>query len=331
MTEPPDAGRRSLAGVGSRLTVRAHAKINLSLEVVGVRSDGYHLLKTVFQSIALHDLLTFEACDGPFTLACSAPEIPTDERNLVWRAAAMLWEAAGREGAPVGARATITKRVPSEGGLGGGSADAAAALVALDALWETGVGEATLGRLARRLGADVPFFLCGGTVLGLDRGDELYPLEDLDEREIVLVFPPFGVSTPEAFRWYDEDVGAATPTPEAHERLQHAAGWPALRLGHVGLPVVNGLEAPVGRRHPEIPSLCRRLAAAGAEASAMTGSGSTVFGLFTKAEAAASASAALEAEGWRTLVTRTARRREVQRALRPGDARIYGSGSSRIN
>ena len=303
--------------ITSRIGIRAHAKINLSLRVTGLRPDGYHGLKTVFQSLALHDSLTFEATGGPFSLSCATPGVPLDERNLVWRAARLLWTASGRDGEPAGVEARLVKRIPPQGGLGGGSADGAAALVALDALWQTEAGPGLLRELAVRLGADVPFFLCGGTALGLDRGDEVYPLEDLGRRSVVLVLPPFGVSTPEAFGWFDEDARA--------EGAGNPAG--AVRLGgDIDLTVANDLQAPVSRRHPAIDALCRRLTEAGADAAAMTGSGSTVFGLFGRPERAIAAAAWLEAAGYRAIVTRTATRRQARASVR-----LVWTRGSRIN
>ena len=295
----------------TRIAVRAHAKINLNLEVTGVRPDGYHLLKTVFQSLALHDLLTFEAQDGPFELSCTPAVVPVDETNLVWKAAAAVWRCAGRTGTPAGVRGRIIKRIPAQGGLGGGSADAAATLVALDALWQTQLDADRLGGLAADLGADVPFFLCGGAALGLGRGDEIHPLEDMPTRALVLVFPPFGVSTPEAFRWYDEDQPG---------RVRE--GGPP--LGGARFTVHNDLQASVARRHPDIDRLCERLQRAGADAAAMTGSGSTVFGLFAQADSAAAAAHALAAEGWRAMLTRT-----VPRARARPRARAWGGGPPR--
>jgi 4-diphosphocytidyl-2-C-methyl-D-erythritol kinase len=292
----------------TRLRVRAHAKINLSLHVAGVRPDGYHLLETVFQSLALHDVLTFEAWDGPFALDCSAPGVPTDERNLVWKAASLLWRCAGRAADARGVRARIVKRIPAQGGLGGGSADAAAALVALDALWRTDLGPDRLRDLAARLGADVPFFLSGGTGLGLDRGDEIYPLVDLPCWTVVLVMPEFGVSTPEAFGWWDGDRNRVEAAP-----LGRAAGGARLPSGHgTGVRVFNDLQAAVARRHPAIEAMCDGLRAAGAAAAAMTGSGSTVFGLFRAEEGGRVAAGTLAAGGWRTLITRTATRRQAR-------------------
>ncbi len=237
------------------MNLRAHAKINLSLAVGGVRPDGYHRLRTVFQSLALHDTLRFTEADEGLAIACSAPGVPLDERNLVWKAAQLVWAAAGRGGEPCG-RVRITKRIPAQGGLGGGSADAAAALVGWDRLWATGLAAGRLRDLATGLGADVPFFLSAGTALGLERGDEIHPLADAPSRWVVLVLPPFGVSTPEAFRWWDEDQGrlAAGDLRLAAQPLSRVTRpQAASRPPQAGLPTVfNDLEAPVSRRHPEL-------------------------------------------------------------------------------
>src|SRR5580765_6148498 len=172
--------------------VSAYAKINLSLRVLGVRPDGYHELRTIFQSIASHDTLAVRARRGPFVLECTAPECPADETDLVWRAADQVWAASGRRGVLRDVEVRLTKRIPLQSGLGGGSSDAAAALRALGSLWR--VKDAPLREIAARLGADVPYFLEGGTVLGLDRGDLLFPLVDHPVAWVTLVVPPFGVS-----------------------------------------------------------------------------------------------------------------------------------------
>src|SRR5438552_3895548 len=171
--------------------VRAPAKINLTLRILGTRPDGYHELRTMFQSVALHDTLTFTATAGPFAIACDHPRCPTDESNLVWRAGDALWQAAGRRGKPFGVHVFIRKQIPIEAGLGGGSSDAAAALRALATLWDLSIDADRLYLIARDLGADVPFFFEGGTVLCVDRGDVLYPLIDRPSASVVLVFPPF--------------------------------------------------------------------------------------------------------------------------------------------
>lgn len=292
-------------------TVRAHAKVNLSLQVLDLRPDGYHGLKTVFQSLEVHDTLQMEEVAGDFAIECDVPGVPLDGRNLVRRAASLLWEAIGRPGSPAGVRVRIEKRIPVQGGLGGGSADAAAALVGLNRLWGDALEQSLLPPLAARAGADVPFFLCGGTALGLNRGDEIHPLADLPSTAVLLVFPPFGVSTPEAYRWLDEARAELKPC---------STGYPP-ELGRVLLPggvpiaMANDLEAPVAARHPGIAAAREALVAAGADAAAMSGSGSTVFGLFGSPERGAAALDALARQGWRALLTGTASRERARPSL----------------
>jgi 4-diphosphocytidyl-2-C-methyl-D-erythritol kinase len=183
------------------MRVRAFAKINLSLRVAGARDDGYHELRTIFQSIALHDTLTFHRRRGPFALTCDDPACPSDDANLIWRAADRMWKAARRSGPPRDVAVDVKKRIPLQAGLGGGSSDAAAALRVFARLWRA--PDPSVPAAAVELGADVPYFLEGGTVLGLDRGDLLYPLIDYPAAWVVLVLPAFGVSTEEAFAWWD--------------------------------------------------------------------------------------------------------------------------------
>ena len=190
---------------GGVTTIRAHAKINLDLRVLGARADGFHELRTVFQSIALHDTITCTARPGPFAIECDTAGVPLDRTNLVWRAAEALWRALRRAGPLRDVLVRVEKQIPVEAGLGGGSADAAATLLALARAWRVPVRPAQLTDLAAMLGADVPFFLSGGTALGLGRGDEVYPLADLPRHWVVLLLPGFGVSTRDAFAWYAEE------------------------------------------------------------------------------------------------------------------------------
>jgi 4-diphosphocytidyl-2-C-methyl-D-erythritol kinase len=288
------------------MRVRAFAKINLSLRVLGRRADGYHELRTVFQSIALHDTLRIERTRGPFVLACSDPACPAGPSNLIWRAADAVWRAAGRRGQPRGVTVTLDKRIPMQAGLGGGSADAAAALRAFAALWAPSLPTERLRAIAAALGADVPFFLEGGTVLGLDRGDVLYPLADPPASWVAVVVPAFGVSTKDAFAWWDASQRAGGRTrarPPVQSR--RAAGG------------VNDLEREVAGRHPEVGRLVAALRRAGASLAAMSGSGSAVFGLFASREAARSAAAAL-GNGRQVFVTRTLNRRAYQRLAGSG-------------
>src|SRR5688572_21556433 len=147
--------------------VRAHAKINLDLRVLGVRADGFHELRTVFQAISLHDVIECVARDGPFAIECDAADLPLDDSNLVWRAAEALWRSLRRSGSVRGVGIRLLKQIPLQAGLGGGSSDAAATLLALTRLWRVPVRPSQVTDVAATLGADVPFFLSGGTALGL--------------------------------------------------------------------------------------------------------------------------------------------------------------------
>jgi 4-diphosphocytidyl-2-C-methyl-D-erythritol kinase len=294
--------------MNSDIRVRAFAKINLSLRVLGTRADGYHDLRTVFQSIALHDTLTIRPTRGPFSISLGGDgggteegrghlrpsSVPLDQGNLVWRAAEALWTSARRRGSLRGVSIDLVKRIPVQAGLGGGSSDAAATLRGLARLWR--VEDQCVRESAVQLGADVPFFLEGGTVLGLDRGDVLFPLIDRPRAWVVLVVPPFGVSTPEAYRWWDQMNFGSTSESD-----------PKLNAKLIG---ANDLQAPVVERHPEIGRLVRGLTRAGAACAAMSGSGSAVFGLFPTRTAADRAARALDRTNRRVLVTRTLTRAE---------------------
>jgi 4-diphosphocytidyl-2-C-methyl-D-erythritol kinase len=283
------------------VSIRAFAKINLTLRVLGTRSDGYHELRTVFQSIALDDALTFAPARGAFEIMCDDPRCPTGPENIVWNAAARLWQAAGRSGAPRGARVHIDKRIPLQAGLGGGSADAAAALRALAVLWRVKADEGALRESAAALGADVPFFLEGGTAFGAGRGDVLFPLPDVERQWLVIAVPRFGVSTKEAYEWFD-----ATRDVVPRSELR------------------NDLEAAAIARHPEIGDLLEKLERSGAAFAAMSGSGAAVFGLFrdrAAAEAAADGLVGRPAGQASVIVTRTLSRAEHRRLTRPVLAR----------
>jgi 4-diphosphocytidyl-2-C-methyl-D-erythritol kinase len=185
-------------------------------------------------------------------------------------------------------------------GLGGGSADAAATLVALDRLWKLGLGTEALLTVAASLGSDVPFFLIGGTAMGLGRGEIVQALPDAPPRAVVLVHPHIGVSTAEAYGWYDQDVGASLP-----------------EVGPWSGSIVNELEVPVVRRHPEIGAARAALGQAGALAAGMSGSGSAVFGLFAAPARARRAAGALRRGGWDVALTRTLSRVDYARRARP--------------
>jgi 4-diphosphocytidyl-2-C-methyl-D-erythritol kinase len=281
------------------ITARAFAKINLDLRIVGVQAGGYHELRTTFQSIALHDVLTFAPARGPFVVESADPGCPA-QGNIVERAAGCLWQAAGQTGFPAGVRVRIDKRIPIAAGLGGGSADAAAALRALARLWGVRLTTTSMHEIAASLGADVPFFLQGGTARGRGRGDVLSRLADRPRRWVVVATPLFGVSTAEAYRWFDE------ATLEGSHKRGVSRPFQGRRL-------FNDLQPPVVARHPEIGVLVEQLKRSGASQAAMSGSGSAVFGLFARRLDAEAAADVLVGHGRRIIVTRTLSGREYQR------------------
>ncbi len=285
-----------------RMVLKAHAKLNLDLRVLGRRDDGYRELRTIFQTIALHDTLAIESAPREaFSLHGDASVMPLGDENLAWKAAAALWTAIGRKGPPMGARVTIRKRIPTQAGLGGGSSDAAATLVGLHRLWRGRLPALEMLTLAATLGADVPFFLLGGTALGLARGDDVYPLIDLPAWEVVIVRPAFGVSTKDAYAW----LAAARSKRRASDRANVIT--PA-RGGFV-----NDFEAVVEARHPEIREIRGQLMGLGATLARLSGSGSAVFGVFASLGRARRAADALRRTDWLVLHTKTVGRASKQR------------------
>ncbi len=291
-----------------RLRVRAHAKVNLDLRVGPRSGDGYHRLTTVLQSVALHDTVTLRAGDGPCRVRCSATGVPSDRANLVWAAAAALWRAVGRRGDPQGAVVTITKRIPAEAGLGGGTSDAVAALPGLCRIWDVSLAPQGLREVAAEVGADGPFFLVGGTALGLGRGDDVYPLAELSPHWVLIVVPPRGVPTARAYGWLDRDRDRRGRRDTS---ARHVPPYAGLTLDLDAL--TNDLEWSVTRRRRELREATRTLRGAGAVVAAMTGSGSAVFGLFTSRARVADAAREATRPGWRVIVTRTMSREGLAR------------------
>ena len=290
------------------LTLRPPAKINLTLQVGPRLASGFHDVRTILQSIAISDALTFTPRRGPFALRTRARGLPADRTNLVWRAADAIWRAAGRAGDARDVRIAITKAIPMAAGLGGGSADAAAALVGLNRVWELGLSRSQLGEIAASLGSDVPFFLVGGTAIGLDRGDTVFPLEDARRLDLVVIKPAAGVATADAYRWLDEDRDRGRPGHAAPPRRLDL-GWPTGPLS-----LVNDLEGPVARRVPVVAEMVAACLEHGARAAAMTGSGSAVFGAFAP-RTCARARRGLVRRGWQVVVTRTLTRAEASRRM----------------
>ena len=281
-------------------TAPARAKINLHLAVHARRPDGYHALTTVFQTIELADTLTIVEHDGPFTLRCPGSDAPEDDSNLVVRAARALASELGRP-EPAGLLVTLDKRVPTQAGLGGGSADAMAALRLLCEVWAVPPDRDLLARVGGRLGSDVPFFAWGGTALGRGRGDEITALPALPRMACAIVRPPFGVSTADAYRWVAESRAASPPREAPFDPPTRADEWLERLAG-----CSNDFEPVVSARHPEIADAVTALRAAGARLAMMSGSGSAVYGLFDGEDRAAGALRPLSARpGWRGWLTAT--------------------------
>jgi 4-diphosphocytidyl-2-C-methyl-D-erythritol kinase len=283
------------------LTVPSFAKVNLGLEVLGLRQDGYHELRTIFQTIDLHDDIRIASRPAEIELVCDHPSVPKDATNLAYRAAQEL----RRRGAVErGVRIEIRKRIPVAGGLGGGSSNAAAVLLALDRLWGLGLGRPGLDRIARSLGADVPYFLTGGTALGIARGDEVYPLAEQVRAHVVVVDPRRPLSTAAVFKRLDAEL-----TPRENSRTITRFVSSNLR-GAVRFGVLeNELEKAALSEAPELAVSARQmrdiLVTEGAMLAQMSGSGSTYFGLFEARAGAARARRALEASGFSALLAQT--------------------------
>ncbi len=296
-------------------TVRipACAKVNLQLRIVGRRADGYHELRTIFQTISLHDTLEVSlttgarkgsANTGGVELVCDDPALGTGRENLVWRALDAMRRQLHLRG---GFHARLEKLIPVGRGLGGGSADAAAALIAAQRLTGWKVPQARLVEIGASLGADVPFFLLGGRALGVGRGDEIYPLADIPTRSVLVVSPSgIAVNTKEAYRWVAAGLTKGANAPKIHS-------FCALCWGSQVGPLENDFEPVVFARHPRLRQLKRRLLQTGAQEAALAGSGSAVFGIYQHpAQARRSAQSFLDEQ---TFVVETLSREEYRKAV----------------
>ena len=260
------------------ITINGNAKINLTLDILGKRPDGYHEVAMVMQSIGLHDTVEMEKTDGEILLEINVPWLQADEKNLAWRAAALIKEEYGLAG---GVRMKLTKRIPVAAGLAGGSADAAAVLRGMNRLYELEISDEKLCELGARLGSDIPFCLLGGTMLAAGRGERLERLPDMPETWIVLAKPRISVSTAWAYQNYDEQGAERHPDNEKIQ-LEIARGD---RKAIAGL-LCNVLESVTIKKYDVISSYKKMMTEQGAMASMMSGSGPTVFGLAESWEAA---------------------------------------------
>ena len=282
----------------------AFAKVNLCLHVLGRRPDGYHELRTMFQTISLRDTLELSLTKkDEISLEVKNSELPAGPENLVWRAIdAMRSELKPNDGI----HARLEKRIPVARGLGGGSSDAAAALIGMMRLTKKKLPLERLMEIAAGLGADVPFFLFGGRALAVNRGDEIYPLPNAPERTVVIVSPKgIGVSTKDAYAWLSAEL---TKRPEPPKIW----GFCALCWSRQEA-VSNDFEGPVFGRHPRLGEIRDGLLKRGAADAALAGSGSAVFGIFRNPARARRAARAFPEDS--VFVVETVSRENYGRAL----------------
>ena len=282
------------SGSARRLVLRTAAKVNLTLEVLGKRADGYHEIATVMQAVDLSDRITLDDADD-VELRSSGVEVPTDARNLALRAAVALQQAAGVRS---GVRITLDKRIPVAAGLGGGSSDAAGVLVGLNRLWRLRWPLERLEGVATTLGSDVPFFLRGGTALATGRGEKVEPLRGRS-LALVLVNPKFPVSTAEMY-------GRLTPAMYSDGGATRAlAGSLGRSTARVAASLYNGMQAAAAGVFPQIAQMRAALLAAGALGALMSGSGPTVFGVARSYEQARQIRARVARGSWECWAVRT--------------------------
>lgn len=251
------------------VTLKAYAKINLSLDIIGRRDDGYHELESVMQSVSLCDDVTVYLMNQPtITIFCSDRSIPVDERNTAYKAAKLMLDLAGVK---CGCEIIINKRIPSQAGLGGGSADAAAVIKALNKALELNFDDNKLAKIGSQVGADVPFCIYNGTCLCKGVGEDVEVLPALKKHHVVIIKPNFGISTPEAYKNFDKKQ---TPSARASEKLVEA-----IKNGEdISKLIANDLE--IAAENDEIKAIKAKLIENGALCAQMSGSGSAVFGLF---------------------------------------------------
>lgn len=287
----------------------AFAKINWFLRVLGKRDDGFHELCTVFQTVSLCDYLSFSESDE-LQLSCNLPDLPTDENNLILKAAERLQKHFGQK---KGARIHLEKRIPSPGGLGGGSADAAVALLGLARLWNRRISRHDLCQIGQELGADVPFFFYGGTAAATGRGTEIHPIDELEEKFMLLVTPPVSVSTAAAYG----KLNAPRLTNPDSKSILKICFDEAETLKSRQSELKNDFEKTIFGIAPEIERVKETLLTLGAERALMSGSGASVFAIFENEETRQATIKALEGEQtWRQFAVATISREKYRDALR---------------
>jgi 4-diphosphocytidyl-2-C-methyl-D-erythritol kinase len=302
----------------STLSLPSFAKVNWSLHILGKRPDGYHEVRTLLQTISLHDVIHFEVSEEKeILLACNEPSIPTDDQNLVVRAAYALKE---RFNIGNGVRIRLEKRIPAKAGLGGASSNAAVSLLSLAYLWNVAASAPMLLEIAASLGTDVPFFLLGGSALATGTGSTISSLPDSDIQHLIVITPNAGISTAEA---YGAVSSSALTTMNADPILSSSRGEANLRRS---LPwrttndwkheLKNDFESVIFDIEPEIRRAKKSLLQAGALGALLAGSGSSVFGIFSDEETQQRTLKEIQAEaGWRIFPCVTVSRNEYLCAL----------------
>jgi 4-diphosphocytidyl-2-C-methyl-D-erythritol kinase len=317
------------------VAVRSFAKINLGLYIGALRADGFHDLRTVYQTIALHDVIRVGVSRGSgIKILCTDPRVPLDSSNTCYRMAERVLDQLGAKGK---VSIEIEKRLPVQGGLGAASSNAVATLIALELTLKKKLPGAMRLRLAAAVGSDLPLFLVGGTSLGVGRGEEVYPLPDLDSVAMVVVTPEVGLSTPRAFADWDALVvgrhyttltqrgtsdrlsgvgcelsswltGSGYPNTGASAKGGSRPGNLLSELVRTGIE--NDFEKVVFSQYPELRDIKGALVRAGAGYASLSGSGSTLYGLFRSVADAAQAVRRLRKQGLKAIPTRTLTRRQ---------------------
>jgi len=291
------------------ITLPSYAKVNLYLRVLGRRDDGYHELSTVFQTVSLHDSITFVEADD-LSLTWNQTEVAISNDNLIIRAANELkrWFKVER-----GARINLVKTIPAPGGLGGGSSNAAVTLLGLSRLWKLKPTSVELQQLASKIGSDVPFFLHGGLCLGSGRGEQIEELADQPIGPMLIVTPKVAVHTPEAFY----GLSAPNLTKQGLNRNLSVCRNEAKSSDLLHSALINDLEASVFGAYPEVRRVKETLLGLGAQNAAMSGSGASVFATFDKEETRQAALKALDNEvNWRKFAVAAISRSEYREALK---------------
>ncbi len=335
-----------------KVTVRSFAKVNLGLFIGAPRPDGYHHLRTIYQTVSWHDLIRLSTARGSgIEIVCDDSRVPRDQSNTCYRIAERVLETTG---SPAKIKIEIQKNLPVQGGLGAASSNAVATMLALERALKKPISAADRLRIAADVGSDLPLFLVGGTVLGVGRGEEVYPQPDLPAIPIVVVTPDIGVSTPKAFADWDAVAAQARATnlpfpASKHHRgnmeLTHARpsdrlleagrvlsswlsgstdtgalGKSGSRVGSLLLDLVrtgieNDFEKVVFPQYPVLRDIKGCLERSGAVYASLSGSGSALYGLFRTREAAAKGASRLQKQGWRAHATATLPRAQYWKKL----------------